>query len=123
MSQTVSSPRSDSVADGSRSAQPSCSVEIVPRQPGGGCCGGLGAVAEHSNEVLERRDAVELGAVDEAHEEVAHAGTVECLEEESVLAMEDCLLEGTLTNIVVQRCARLAQEEGQRDDPGAAGLG
>ena len=66
---------------------------VVPGHPRRGGDGGRRVVAKHGDEVLERRDAVELGSVDEAHEEVAHSRAVERLEEEGILPVEDGALE------------------------------
>jgi hypothetical protein len=51
--------------------------------------------------------------IDQAHEQVADAGTVLCLEEQCILAMQDGLLQRAFSDIVIQRGACLTQEQGQ----------
>ncbi len=38
--------------------------------------------------------------MDDAHEEIAHVGTVWCLVEQGVLAVQDDLLQGTLSDVM-----------------------
>ena len=69
--------------------------------------GRLGARTPFTN------DAVDLGRVDQAHEDVAHARAVERLVEERVLAVLDRLLQGPLANVVVERRAGCPEEDRQ----------
>src|SRR5207249_11784851 len=62
------------------------------------------------DEVVEGRDAVQLGGVNQAHEHVADPRAGERPVEQGVLAMQDGLLQGAFAEVVVQRRARHAQE-------------
>ena len=52
-------------------------------------------------EVVEGVNIVEFAGVDQAHEQVAHAGTVLGLVEVGVFAVENRLFEGAFANIVM----------------------
>jgi hypothetical protein len=87
---------------------------VVPRHPRTRVARDVFMVPLQGDQILERRDAVEFGGVDEAHEHIADACAVQRLVEEGVLAMQDHLLQRALADVVVQR--RLASA------PGAAGV-
>jgi hypothetical protein len=55
-------------------------------------------------QVVERVDLVQLGGVNQAHEQIADRSPVLSLVEERVLAVQDGLLEGALAEIVIERC-------------------
>jgi len=65
-------------------------------------------------EILEGVELVQLAGMDQTHEQVSHAGPILSLVEVGVLAMQDHLLQGLFTNIVVERCSGVPEEEGQR---------
>jgi len=83
---------------------------IVPRHPLAGGGGHLAGVLLQFGEVVERIGAVEFAGVDEAHEQIAHAGTVLGLKEVCGFAVENDLLERAFADIVVQRGSGHAQE-------------
>ena len=62
-------------------------------------------------EVIERVHAVEFAGVDDAHEEIADTGSVKRFVEERVLSLQHGLLQSAFTNIVVEWCPWMAQEE------------
>ena len=70
-------------------------------------------MAKKGDEVTEGVTAVQLGAVDQAHEGVAYPSTVHRPVEETVLPVEDHRLEGRLDDVVVQGGARLAEKQRQ----------
>ena len=86
---------------------------VVPWQPRGGVVGDLDVVALQRDQVFKRILAVELGGVDQAHEDVADMGAVLRLEEHGVLAVQDGLLQCPLADIVIQRSSGHTQEQGQ----------
>lgn len=64
-------------------------------------------------QVLKRIDAFQFARVDQTHEEIADVCAVGRLEEEGVFSVENGLLQGALTQTVVQGRARLPEKEGQ----------
>ena len=64
---------------------------VVPRHPvvRTQCCG-FGVLLQFG-EIVERIDAVEFAGVDQAHEQVSHAGSVLCLIEVGVFAVQNSL--------------------------------
>jgi len=71
------------------------------------------SVLLHLGQIVEGIGRAELAAVDEAYEEVAHAGTVFGLVEERSFAMKNGLLERPLADIIIQRCPSHSQKEGE----------
>ena len=55
----------------------------------------------------------EFASVDQAHEQVPDLGAILVFVEQSVLAVKNDFFERPLTNVVVQGCCRLAQEQRQ----------
>jgi hypothetical protein len=53
--------------------------------------------------VVERIGPTELAGVDQAHKNVTDVGTVGGLVEERVLAVQNGLLQGAFTDVIVQR--------------------
>ena len=64
-------------------------------------------------EVVKRVDFIHFTGVDDAHEQVAHAGAVLGLIEVSVLAMQNRLFEGSLADVIIQRSAGSSEEQSQ----------
>jgi hypothetical protein len=64
-------------------------------------------------QIVERIASVQLAGVDQAHEQVADTGAVQRSVEERVLAVQNCFLQGTLDDVVVERCAWLLEEKRQ----------
>src|SRR5262249_17504703 len=52
------------------------------------------------SEIVERIGAIQLAGVDQAHEQITDPGSVHCLIEECVLAVQDGFLQGTLNQIM-----------------------
>jgi hypothetical protein len=79
-------------------------VAVAPGHPLGRIRPELGAMALELAQVVERVDLVQLGGVNQAHEQIADRSPVLSLVEERVLAVQDGLLEGALAEIVIERC-------------------
>ena len=52
-------------------------------------------------QIGEGVDAIQLTRMDQAHEQVAHSGSVLCLVEVGIFAMENRLFEGSFTDVVI----------------------
>jgi hypothetical protein len=78
-------------------------IPIVPGQPAVGIYGQLIRVLLQFGEVIEGIHLVQFTSVDQAHEQVAHAGAVLGLIEVGILAMQDSLLQGSFADIIHQR--------------------
>ena len=89
-------------------------LPVVPRHPRCRILGQLGGVFLQLGEVVEGIGVVQFASMNEAHVEVAHLGAVLGLIEQTILAMQNGLLQGPLTNVVVERGARFAQEQRER---------
>src|ERR1022692_1714713 len=85
---------------------------VVPGHPVGGVRADRRGMALESDEVFKRGDLVQLGGVDEAHENIADARAVEGAVKEGIFPMQDRLFQGSFAHIIVQRGARYAQEQG-----------
>src|ERR1039458_4089718 len=85
---------------------------VVPGHPFGGVRADRRGMALESDEVFKRGDLVQLGGVDEAHENIADARAVEGAVKEGIFPMQDRLFQGSFAHIIVQRGARYAQEQG-----------
>ena len=59
---------------------------------------------------MEGVDAVELGSVDEAEEDISDVGAVFRLVEQGVFAMQNGFFQSAFTQIIVDRCAWYLQE-------------
>ncbi len=64
-------------------------------------------------EVIERVDFIQFAGMDNAHEQVAHPGTVESFVEAGVFSVQNRLLQGPFADIIVQRRTGLSQEQRQ----------
>ncbi len=64
-------------------------------------------------QVVERIGVIQLAGVDQAHEQIADAGSVLGLVEQRILAVQNRFLQGPLADVVVQRSTRLTQEQSQ----------
>ena len=64
-------------------------------------------------EVVERIGAVQLTGVYKTHEHIAVSGAVQRLIKECVLAVQNRFFQGTLDDVVVDRCAWLPEKEHQ----------
>ena len=64
-------------------------------------------------EVVEGIGSIQLAGVDQAHEQIADTGAVQRSVEERVLAVQNRFLQGTLDDVVVERCAWLLEEKRQ----------
>jgi hypothetical protein len=64
-------------------------------------------------QVIERIGPAEFAGVDQAHEHIPDVGAMASLVEQRILAMENRLLQGPLTDIIVQGRPGHAQEERQ----------
>ena len=65
------------------------------------------------NEVVERIGAIELTGLNEAHEEIADAGTVLGLIEQAIFSVKNGSLEGPFNGVVVEWRVRFAKKERQ----------
>ena len=68
---------------------------------------------EQLRQIVERIDFVQFAGVDQTHEQIADSGAVERLIKECVLAVQNRFFQGALDDVVVDRCARLPEEERQ----------
>ena len=73
----------------------------------------LARVAIEFGEVIEGIGPAEFAGVNQAHENVAHVGTVAGLVEQGILAVSDCLFQRPFADVVVQGRPGHAQEERQ----------
>ena len=89
-------------------------LPVVPRPPRLRILGQPSRVFLQLGEIVEGIGAVRFAGMNEAHVEVAHPGAVPGLIEQTILSMQNGLLQGPLANVVVERGARLAQEQRQR---------
>lgn len=64
-------------------------------------------------EVIEGIGPTKFAGVDQAHEQVAHAGTAVRLVEQGILAVKDRPFQRPFAEIIVERGTRRAQEERQ----------
>ena len=62
---------------------------------------------------MEGVDAVERASVNETHEQITDVGSVFGLEEERIFAMKDGPFESLLAEVIIQRCPRNSQKQGQ----------
>ena len=85
----------------------------MPGYPVGGIFCYQNGVAEHLAQILEMVDPVEFTGVNETHPKIADLSAIEGAVEESVLSVENCLLDGSLTDIVVQRSPAVFEESSQ----------
>jgi hypothetical protein len=51
-------------------------------------------------QIVERINTVQLTSMDQTHEQIAHSGTVQRLEKESVFPIQNRFLEGTLDDVM-----------------------
>lgn len=86
---------------------------IVPRQPALGVLGNIFRVSIKFRQEIERIDPVELARIDQAHQRIANLGSFSRSVKEGISAMENCFFQQSLADVVVQRCASLAQEQRQ----------
>ncbi len=74
---------------------------VVPWHPGHWFRTKFLCVPLQLGQVVEWIGTVKLAGVDEAHEKIAHLCSVQSPIEESVLSMQDCLLQCSFTNVVI----------------------
>jgi hypothetical protein len=74
----------------------------------------LSGVLLQFGEILEGVGLAKFAGVDQTHEQVSRAGSILGLVEIGVFAMQDRFLQGMFTNIVVERCSGVPEEEAQR---------
>ena len=89
-------------------------VAIVPRHPVIRMFSEVRRIQLQLIQVVERICTVELASINQAHKDVTDVGAIVSLVEHGILAVKDGLLECPFTNIVVQRRARLTQEQRHR---------
>ena len=89
------------------------SLPVVPGEPVFGGGADPGGVLLEGGEVVEGVGFAESASVDDGHEDVADSCAVFGFIEEGVLAVEDGHFEGSFADVVVERGAGLAQEEGE----------
>ena len=64
-------------------------------------------------EIVEGIGAIQFAGMDQAHEQIADVSAVFGFIEQGVLAVKDRPLQTSFADVVVQRCAGLAQKQGQ----------
>ena len=64
-------------------------------------------------QVLERVGSAQLAGVDQGHEQIAHLSAIQRLIKQGIFAMEHSPLQSLFADVVIQRCARMAQESSQ----------
>jgi hypothetical protein len=74
---------------------------VVPRHPVGGVRGDGGGVALERDEVVERGDTIQLGGVDQAHEDVADVSAIQGAIKVGVVSVQDGFFQGSFTHVVV----------------------
>src|SRR5215469_2472183 len=94
-------------------SEPLQRLAIVPRHPVRRPRSQFSGVTLQGGQIVEGIHSVDLTAVDQAHEEIAHFGSVERLIEQTVLSMKNRFLQSTLDEIGVQWRARHSQEQCQ----------
>ena len=63
--------------------------------------------------VIEGIHFIQLAGVDDAHKNVGYAGAVFCFEKQCVFSMQNGFLDCAFADVVVEGCARDAQEESE----------
>jgi hypothetical protein len=84
----------------SQGLHPCQSLTVTPRHPVSRCSFHIRGVSLQFGQVAERVHAIQFAGVNQAHEQIAHHGSVRCLVEHRVLAIQDGLLQGTFAQVM-----------------------
>ena len=85
-------------------------VAIIPGHPAIRMHGDICRVELELVQVVQRVDSIQFTSVNQAHVDVADEGAFARFVKHGILPMQNRFLQRAFANIVIQRCARLAQE-------------
>lgn len=85
-------------------------VPVIPQHPFCRAIPHRGRMVQQSHEIVVGVDAVQLTGVDKTEKHIASGSAIFRFEKQWVLPVQNGLLQGSFTGIVVYRCARDSQE-------------
>jgi hypothetical protein len=88
-------------------------LAIVPGHPFRRILFQLLGVPLQLGQIVEGVDTIQLAGVYQTHEQIADSGAVQRLIKECILAVQNRFFQGTLDDVVIDRCAWLPEEERQ----------